>query len=219
MIPGKSAYHHGELRTALLQAALAMLEEGIAPASLSLREAARRVGVSAMAPYRHFADRDALLDAVATIGFERLAARQRAADEPECDREALKAQGVAYVAFACAHPALFRLMFGSGAPSLSRNGKSEDLARASGDSFDILAARAARGEGGADRSQAVPDAAIAHWSLVHGLAMLAIDGTLAWCADDPVALAERITARFVGLPAQKGIEAPSQAKNPPLSPD
>ena len=213
----RTAYHHGELRSTLLEAALAMLEEGIAPAALSLREAARRAGVSAMAPYRHFADRDALLAAVATIGFERLAQTQRAADSGGSGRQALKAQGVAYVAFACANPALFRLMFGSGAPSKSDKGRSEELARAGADSFGILAERVADVRSEPVKPGRPSDQALAHWSLVHGLAMLAIDGQLCWCADDPVALAERIAELAVGTGAQNGMAAPSQAKKPPLS--
>ena len=81
--PAKAGYHHGELRETLVAAGLAILEEGGDPASLGLREAARRAGVSAMAPYRHFSDKDALLAAVATVGFDRLRVDLEAADQGE----------------------------------------------------------------------------------------------------------------------------------------
>ena len=185
----KTAYHHGDLRAALISAALAMLEEGAEPGALSLREAARRAGVSAMAPYRHFADKDALLAAVATIGFERLAAAQRDADHAGPPETALRAQGVAYVAFACANPALFRLMFGAGAPA-----KSDDLAKAAAASFGLLAERVATTVPAAPTM----DHALAKWALVHGLAMLAVDGQLGLFGDvSPLELAERITSLAV----------------------
>jgi AcrR family transcriptional regulator len=188
--PRKSGYHHGDLREALLAAALAMLEEGADPTALSLREAARRAGVSAMAPYRHFADKDALLAAVATIGFERLAQALLDGEHGKSGRAALNAQGVAYVAFACSHPALFRLMFGSNAPV-----RTHDLARASDASYKVLADRIAETEDAAaiDKDR-IEDRALANWALVHGLAMLAVDGQLGRFGGDPVAWARRITA-------------------------
>ena len=81
LVATKTAYHHGDLRSALVEAGLAILAESGDAGALSLREAARRAGVSAMAPYRHFADKEALLAAIATVGFERLAAAQREAEQ------------------------------------------------------------------------------------------------------------------------------------------
>ena len=180
----KTAYHHGDLRSALVEAGLAILAEGGDPAALSLREAARRAGVSAMAPYRHFADKDTLLAAIATVGFERLGAAQRKADAAASPTAALKAQGVAYVAFACANPALFRLMFGAGAPA-----KADGLAEAASASFRLLAERV----GTVVPAPETMDRALANWSLVHGLAMLAVDGQLELFGEaTPTALAERI---------------------------
>jgi AcrR family transcriptional regulator len=105
-------YHHGNLRAALLEAAESTLrEEGIE--GLSLRELARQVGVSHGAPRRHFADRQALLDALAESGFARLGAELRAAVESAGeDYEArLRAAGAAYVRFAISDAALLELMF------------------------------------------------------------------------------------------------------------
>ena len=182
----RTSYHHGDLRSALVEAGLAILAEGGDAGALSLREAARRAGVSAMAPYRHFADKDALLAAIATVGFERLAAAQRAAEvDAASSAAALRGQGMAYVAFACANPALFRLMFGAGAPQ-----KHGALAEAGKASFDLLAARVAEIPSLTPR----PDRALAHWSLVHGLAMRAVDGQLDPFDGSPLELAGRVTA-------------------------
>src|SRR5580704_725515 len=98
-MPSSSArYHHGDLRAACLRAAQELLEEDGATA-LSVRAVARRAGVSPGAPYRHYADRDALISAVAAEGYRELAGH-------------LAAVAVAYVKFALGRPALFRVMFG-----------------------------------------------------------------------------------------------------------
>nr|WP_147080261.1 TetR/AcrR family transcriptional regulator [Methylobacterium haplocladii] len=187
-----SGYHHGDLREALVAAGLAILEEGGDPKALSLREAARRAGVSAMAPYRHFADKEALLAAVAAVGFGRLREALLAADGRGSGREALVGQGVAYVAFACANPALFRLMFGS-APC-PRDG---DLDAASRSSFAVLTERVAA---------LVPPAEAADWALhcwatVHGLAALSIDGQFGGSGENPEAMARRVLS-LSALPSE-----------------
>src|SRR5215470_16788785 len=108
----RRSYHHGDLRQALIRSALAILSEA-GVAGLSLRAAARRARVSAMAPYRHFADKEGLLAAVAEYGFHELAGRLTAAAATAADpRAGLAALGVAYVLFACDQPSLFKLMFG-----------------------------------------------------------------------------------------------------------
>jgi AcrR family transcriptional regulator len=151
-----STYHHGDLRAALLRGAGKVLEkQGVA--ALSLRDAARRAGVSHNAPYRHFADRDALLAALAAEGFRMLG-------------EALsgvsgRALGEAYVRFALEHPQRFRLMFGGALPMARYPELRESAARAY--------------QGLLDSWKDMPDpqtAAAAAWSLVHGLAQLMLDG-------------------------------------------
>jgi len=135
-------------RTALLAAAARLIEkDGVG--GLSIREAARRAGVSHNAPYRHFRDRDSLLQGLAAEGFQQL---DRAL-EGRSGREL----GEAYVRFALAHPQRFRLMF----------------ARGHGAAMHQRFAQAFAGSG-AEASVA----AAAAWSLVHGLAALAIDGHL-----------------------------------------
>ena len=179
----KVAYHHGALREALINAGLAILSEGGDPVSFSLRGAARRAGVSAMAPYRHFPDKEALLAAVAAVGFDRLATAQGRADQHADPAEAIIGQGVAYVAFACAEPALFHLMFGAGSVT-----KSGDLAAASQRSFRLLRDRVAT-----LAPPALTEAwTLRCWSLVHGLAALAVDGQLGLFADPSEALAEHV---------------------------
>ena len=142
-----TTYHHGDLRAAVLEAAGVLIEkEGIA--RLSVREAARRAGVSHNAPYRHFADRDALLDELAQAGIEQLEEALAGLSGRELGR--------AYVRFAREHPQRFRLMF-------TRRGQAmrERFARA----FTGLGAEA-------------NTAAAAAWSLVHGLACLILEGQL-----------------------------------------
>src|SRR5205809_439421 len=115
MLPGMSArasYHHGDLRRTLIDASLALVEEeGIG--ALSLREVARKAGVTHNAPYHHFPDRGALLAAIAEEGFGRLAQETAAARAavPDDPLARLTACGQAYVRFAIASPAHFRVMF------------------------------------------------------------------------------------------------------------
>lgn len=179
-------YHPGGLRAALVAAALEQLEAGDA-AALSLRAVARRCGVSAMAPYRHFAGKEALLEAVAASGFEALAVALEAADASAEGARALAAQGAAYVAFACRHPALFRLMFmGAGCPS--------DRSRA----YAILERRA-----GALAGPGMPagDLTLAAWSLVHGLAALILDRRVPLEGEAAEDAARRVTLAFARLAA------------------
>ena len=109
----KPAYHHGDLANALIVAALAAVEQA-GPDAVSLRDLAQTLGVSRAAPYRHFADRDALLAAVAARGFDDLNAGYETALAAEGGgREKLRAAGRVYLDFAKRRPGLFRLMFES----------------------------------------------------------------------------------------------------------
>jgi AcrR family transcriptional regulator len=154
-----TTYHHGDLRAAVLAAAAKIMEkEGLA--GLSVREAARRAGVSHNAPYRHFPDRDALLAALAIEGFRELGKTL----EGRSGREL----GEAYVHYALQHPQRFRLMFG-GQLVLARHGELRAQAEAT---YERLA-KAFAGLGGE-----ASFAAAAAWSLVHGLAQLILDGHL-----------------------------------------
>src|SRR5467141_936961 len=111
MSTSSARYHHGDLRAACLSAALELLEEG-GTTALSLRAVARRAGVSPAAPYRHYADREALVSAVAALGYRELAERLAAAHPSPSTPEQLASVAIAYVRFALERPALFRIMFG-----------------------------------------------------------------------------------------------------------
>jgi AcrR family transcriptional regulator len=163
----RATYHHGDLRTALVAAAEGLLASG---ATLSLRSVAKAVGVSHAAPYHHFANLDALLAAVATRGFQDLAADMEAAHRGADTAATLVGHCTAYVAFALARPAAFRLMF---SPLLQRKADYPALQAAADGSFQVLlqAAHAHVAEG-------ADELALAGWSLAHGLASLAIDGAL-----------------------------------------
>lgn len=196
MSTSERAYHHGDLPAALIAAARALLAEDGTEA-LSLRAVARRAGVSAMAPYRHFPDKEALLAAVAADGFRDFAATLEAADRRVAPDRALLEQGVAYVRFACEQPALFRLMFGPPRQAL-HSGLRHDQAQ----SFGVLAARvAAETEPSLRQSRT-----LACWSVVHGLASLIIDGQIDTTGTTPEALARVVATAFLqpGKPSDDG---------------
>jgi AcrR family transcriptional regulator len=183
-------YHHGDLPAALISAARELLAEDGTEA-LSLRAVARRAGVSAMAPYRHFPDKEALLAAVAAEGFREFAKALEDADNGAAPETALLEQGVAYVRFACAQPALFRLMFGP-----PRQGTHVALKHDEAMAHSVLAARVA-----ADTPAELRQArTLACWSVVHGLASLIIDGQIDITGTTPEALARTVGAGFL-LPA------------------
>jgi AcrR family transcriptional regulator len=164
-----------------------LLEES-GETALSLRAVARRAGVSPAAPYRHYADREALVSAIAALGYRELAERLAAAHPSPSTPEQLTSVAVAYVQFALGRPALFRLMFG------------EPCDR---DNDERIAATAAvtlylREIVGRVFPEADAEAmATAIWALVHGLAFLHLDGKLD--ASTPSAIADRVTAAIHAL--------------------
>ncbi len=107
----KRGYHHGNLRRALMDQALELVREG-GPHAVTMREAARRIGVSSGAPYKHFADQDELMRALSEEGFERMKAVMDEAVAAAGDDalERFRAMGIAYVQFAVANPEYFRIM-------------------------------------------------------------------------------------------------------------
>jgi AcrR family transcriptional regulator len=167
-------YHHGDLREALVAAATALLEEkGLA--GFTLRQCARRAGVSHAAPAHHFAAADDLLAEIAARGFERFVATLGKAADQENGSPLLRleAMGRAYVAFALANPAVYGLMFRPGAGSL----RSLHLKSASTAAWQQLcdSVAAALGE---KRQDEVIAKASAVWALVHGTATLMLDHKL-----------------------------------------
>jgi AcrR family transcriptional regulator len=172
-----TAYHHGDLRNVLLASARELAAEGSID-GFRLREVARRAGVSHTAAYNHFADKAALVEALATEAFETLTAAMNAAtDSTAAPADRLASVGVAYVCFAVTHPAEFRFMFRP--EHCAREGEAEStqaLRRASSDAYGVLrdAVRSALRAGAiaGDEETLVLSA----WSSVHGLATLLVDG-------------------------------------------
>lgn len=182
-------YHHGDLRSALVDEGLKLLAQSDAE-HLSLREVARNVGVSATAVYRHFPDKQALLSALAFEGGKQLAQRQRVVQEAAGGGLAgFDAIGREYVRFAVQNPALFRLMMTS-----ARYGTMLEV-RDEGDAglgllrgnIDALAA-----PGTSEDEKQIR--AVQAWAIVHGLAMLILDGQVP--ADDAL-IDSAITSAFI----------------------
>jgi AcrR family transcriptional regulator len=169
----EKAYHHGSLRSTLVEAARRILETDGYEA-LTLRSVARESGVSRQAPYHHFADKSALLAGVAANGFLSLREAMLSAMAAFADPWArLTASGVAYVTFALSNPALFRLMFGGSGESFARD---EDMAVCRNDAFGVLTDAIAAV--GAVAAEDIPLKALAAWSIVHGLAELINKGAV-----------------------------------------
>ncbi|MCR1161669.1 TetR/AcrR family transcriptional regulator [Paenarthrobacter sp. UW852] len=200
-------YHHGDLRAALLAAAIESLEAG---EPFSLRGVARRAGVSPTAPYRHFADREALDSAVAVEGFRDLRAGLEAAlavlADPAEPEGVITALGVAYVGFALRRPAVFRLMFG--------NECDEE------DSERVLASEQLHGMLNQAIERLFPSAnnsnlSIALWSMAHGLAFLHLDGKLRPQTSDDVAVrVKSAVGAIFALNANTAVASPDPVTPP-----
>jgi AcrR family transcriptional regulator len=170
-MPRKKAYHHGNLREALLDAAIHLIAEA-GPTGFTLREVARRAGVSHNAPYRHFRDKDELIAAVAAQGFREL--NQAMLDSAEGQPTALdrlQRAGWAYVAFALRRPEHFTIMFDA---PISKN-QYPECEKASKEAFGTLVnlINLCQSEGQLPAGDSMARALVA-WSLVHGIAKLAI---------------------------------------------
>jgi AcrR family transcriptional regulator len=188
----RARYHHGDLRNALLEATLELVREHGAR-GFTVSAAARRAGVSITAPYRHFADREAMLAAVALRGFVELEEvfSHHVQEDPT---ERLVAIADAYVAFACANPALFEVMFASG---LDKDDHPDVLAQANRVQDLLLDAV----------GKLTPDdrgrRAAEFWSIAHGMAALAIEDRLRYLTPGTASLAGttvRAWSRGLGMP-------------------
>jgi AcrR family transcriptional regulator len=164
-------YHHGDLRSALVEEGLKRLQQGPAEA-LSLREVARSVGVSATAVYRHFPDKQALLHALADVAGDRMASAfetAMAAEKP--GKDAFDAMGRAYVHFALKNPFLFKLMM---SPEMMSGIAAEGRPRTRG--MAMLTTALSELSGGKMSTDLQNIRRLQAWSIVHGLAMLMLDG-------------------------------------------
>ncbi|MEU1204058.1 TetR/AcrR family transcriptional regulator [Nocardia sp. NPDC005825] len=185
-------YHHGDLPSALLRAAVELLEENGA-ADLSLRAVARRAGVSTAAPYRHFADREALLSAVAAVGYRDLASRLAAVHPAPVTPDDLALIAIAYVRFALDRPGLFRVMFAD--PCDPTSPERAAATEAIHEYVENIVRQAF--------PVSDPEAmAIAVWALVHGLAFLHLDGKFDAVSDE--AVADRIRAAVFAVLGASG---------------
>jgi len=169
-------YHHGNLRRGLLDEALATIRtDGVE--GLTLREIGARLGVSRTALYRHFADKRALLTAVATEGFRMLRGQLVVAwEEGGRGRVAFESMGVAYINFAATNPSHYRVMFGG---FVDPNACDPELTTEAAGAFQALVeALASLQRDGAMRADDAVLMARYVWAVVHGVAMLSIDGQL-----------------------------------------
>ncbi len=191
----RDTYHHGDLKRTLTEAALGLVKEK-GPKGFTLREVARRAGVSVAAPYRHFSDKAQLLAAAATQGFVQLhEALNAAAENTDLTRQVLD-MGRAYVRWAVTHPDYYQVMFGA---ELDKSDKPELLAagaHAFGDLLDVIVRcqEANLLPAGDPREIAGPT-----WSLLHGIATLTIgsDFKHVGIRENPQALAERALRRLL----------------------
>ncbi|OBH19233.1 TetR/AcrR family transcriptional regulator [Mycolicibacter sinensis] len=182
MSASTKTYHHGDLPGTLVRAAMELLEDNGAT-ELSLRAAARRAGVSTAAPYRHFADRNALLSAIAAVGYRELASDLVAAHPAPKTADDLAGIAVAYVQFALSRPGLFRVMFTERCdPS---NAERVAAVTAIQDYLNFAVQQVFPSADPGAMSTAV-------WGLVHGLAFLHLDGKLD--ASSPQVVADQVRA-------------------------
>lgn len=182
--PTKTSHHHGNLKEALVEAGIAMLEEG---EPFSLRAVARRVGVSQAAPYRHFANKESLEAAMATHGFATLHDLLEAEIAKRSSELQLVDLALVYVNYAVAHPALYALMF-----SQMRDG-----GRDRPESAKRLFALLERVSEKVAPTASPHGLATAGWAIAHGLASLHLDGELAATPGD--SLEARVREAFIAI--------------------
>ena len=166
------SYHHGDLKTAMIEAALQLVRKK-GPRGFTLNEASRTAGVSVSAPYNHFKDKDALLVEIVLLGNRTLETELRAAaDIFEPPKERLLAVYLAYVSFAERHPDLFAVMFQSGIDKTPYPEIQASTAKA----FEVAARLTAQ----IDPSQtSAEQLALAIWTMAHGFATLNVEGAIA----------------------------------------
>ena len=170
-----SRYHHGNLPQAMLQAAVRTIQKQGMEA-LTLRGVGERLGVSRTALYRHFADKQALLAAVAAEGFRTLrTALAEAWESAGRGRAGFEAMGLAYVRFAVTHPSHYRVMFGGAVRAGGTNSPGDPGTDAFQVLLDAITEQQAQGLVHGDEPRQL---ALYIWAVVHGVAMLALDGML-----------------------------------------
>jgi AcrR family transcriptional regulator len=193
----KRPYHHGDLRRAIIETAMDILQEDKGW-QFTLREVARRAGVSHAAPYKHFPDKATLLAEMALLGFDRLREALTAAKprQPSPLRVEFFAMARAYVRFGTSNPALYRLMFSADAEKAVDVHLNERARAAFGVVMELLE----RGQAeGVLRKRDVRSQAAACWAQVHGIALLTMDGLLPPERFGSDAVDKALTALLEGL--------------------
>lgn len=190
-------YHHGDLRRAVIETAMGMLDEDKGW-QFTLREVARRAGVSHAAPYKHFPDKAALLSEMALIGFDKL--RQLLMRARSRGRESIRdeffAMARAYVRFGTSNPALYRLMFSADAGKPADVHMDERALAA----FRLVIELLERGQSeGVLRKHDLRGQATACWAQLHGITLLTIDGLLLPEKVGPNVLENAVVTLFEGL--------------------
>jgi len=207
----KRAYHHGDLRRALLDAALQVIETS-SPKALTMREIAQRAGVTQAAPYHHFADKNAILAAVAEEGFSALgrALEEARANAGPAPVDRLRALGVAYIRFGTTHRSHYRVMFGERLEGTWPESLKTTANAAFAPVVEELLSIQATGS-------LVPGnllrLAVINWAMVHGVVMLWIDGACSGPVGD-VGTIDEIAKDAVDLLA-RGLTARSSSKSTP----
>lgn len=192
------AYHHGDLRRALLDATLRLTGERGA-AAVTWREVARMAGVSQTAPYRHFADKEAILIAASEEGFELLHQALAAASSLREPKRRIVELGAAYVHFAVTHPSHLRLMFGQGSPAKAAAGSLQARAR---DAYQLVLAAVKAWQPKCQDPHAMT---VQIWAICHGMAIITIERQLGLEADFAVTLARSALAALLrGRPVVLG---------------
>ena len=166
------SYHHGDLKTAMIAAALQLVREK-GPRGFTLNEASRTAGVSVSAPYNHFKDKEALLVEIVLLGNRTLETELRAAaDTVDAPKEKLLAVYLAYVSFAGRHPDLFAVMFQSGIDKTLY----PEVQASSAKAFEVAASLTLQIEPSRTSAQQL---ALAIWTMAHGFATLSVEGAIA----------------------------------------
>ncbi len=189
-MPAKRPYHHRDLKQTLLDAAVTLIAE-VGPQAFTLREVARRAGVSHNAPYRHFTDKDDLLAAVAAQGFARLTeSMQKSMRKGRTAAELLRLAGRGYVQFALHWPQHILIMFDGPRVQVPRPEHAVAARRAFQTLLDAIIA--VQAEGGLPKGDPQAYALVA-WAGVHGLAKLAISGRLPFGSKQTIEFADYVT--------------------------
>jgi AcrR family transcriptional regulator len=202
-------YHHGDLRQAMLDATLALIEEH-GPEGFTLRAAARGAGVSPGAAYHHFKDKEDLVAAVAQEGFAMMRTHLAAAAEKphENMRERSRNVGTAYVVFALRHPTRFRVMLGYGLIGRANSPSAANEAMAT---YRLVREVLIAGLEESSAERVSEPEVLGWWSVVHGLAFLAIDGYLG-CSAKNVKGTEQLVLSVIDALDRRAATVPGKPK-------